>query len=480
MSNRILLGGAAAAAAGYMIYEYRQQNERNRQALIPASSTVSDRKGALDEKFTALGKEVQQQKDEASKWVKEQAESKKNSVQEQLQHQKSTVQSSIDDTSKDVSKGWSRIKEGVTEDTQSIKEALLGSSPDGAGQKVKDHSKSIFNRGFNEAERAKAIAIGEYDRVNKEFNTLLARFNETKKGMFDSGDELLKQQLDDCKKVVQEKKTALDKASKEYADYTKHNFNELSNKLDEQDEKIRKEGGFFKWLTRTPVSGDKASSEPSTAKSTATNPMAGFGENAAFFSQEQIEEQLRNKEIGPSEAQKRLNDLKKIKDEGWYKYRKDPASEEEIARAAAKGLSGWGENAAQFAQDEIDETKRLFNKNVVSREDAKKAVDDAWNALQDAKKTVDQKSAKWWQVGKEKTNELSDEASKRYKEAQNNYESAKQTLSDWSDKSSAKFWSSADDAIRVTQNAADQAREKTQEKLHNSEDSIEQEQLLEE
>lgn len=474
------MGGAAAAAAGYMIYEYQQQNERNRSALIPPSTATRDRSSGatVDEKARALSKEVQQRKDESAKWIKEQAEEKKKSVKDEFEHQKAAVQSTAADTSKDASRGWERIKEGVSEDGKSIKEALLGSDDD---KKAKDHNKSIFNRSFNEAERAKAIAIGDYDRVNKEFNTLLARFNESKKGMFDSGDALLKQQLDDFKNVVKEKKEALDKASKEYADYTRHNFNEISNKLDEQDEKIRKEGGFFKWLTRTPVKGEKEKSGNET-NSTKNNPLAGFGENAAFFSQEQIEEQLRNKEIGPSEAQKRLDVLKRLKEEGWYQHHQGSSTDEEMAKAAAKGLSGWGESAAQFAQEEIDESKRLANKarNIASREDASKAVDDAWKKLQDAKKTVDETSSKWWSKGKEKTNEISDEASKKYAEAQKNYEAAKKTLSDWSDKSSAKFWSSADDAIRVAQNAADQARDKTQGKLHDSQDNVEQEQLLEE
>lgn len=519
MSSRLLFGGAAAAAAGYMIYEYQQQNDRQRQALIPAAHPNDGtlKKQSFDQQISGLNKDIKQGKDETKKWVKDQAEygrskatemtnSFQKNLQDEADRQKGSLHDIVDETSSDVSKGWNRIKEGVSDDTQTIKDALLRATPKpGApssssssldtsqakertkelAQGAKESSKSIFNWGFNEAERAKAIAIGEYDKANKEYNTLLDRYNTSKKGLFDSGDSVLKQQLDDYKKVVQNKKAELEKASKDYSKYTKNNFNDISNKLDEQDEKIRKEGGFFKWLTGSSVPGDEKTEDVDRIANNKS--LAGFGENAAFFSQEQIEDQLRNKEIGPSEAQKRLDQLKKIKQEGWFQYHKEPETEEQIAKRAAQGLSGWGETAAQLAQDEYDEAKTQYRKKAISsREEATKAVDDAWAKLQDAKKAVDETGSSWWQFGKEKTNELNEEAQKTYNTAKSDYDSAKETLSIWSDKASGKFWSSADNAVRVTQNAADKvqsaankARAKTQEKI-DDDDYMEQEQLLEE
>lgn len=507
MSSRLLIGGAAAAAAGYMLYEYQQQNERQRQALIPPTQTRQPVTG-VKEQASALGRDIQQSKDDTAKWLKDQKEygqtkatemtnELQRNLHEEASRQRRGVNEVVDDATYDVSKGWDRIKEGVAEDTQSIKDALRGvahkadQTVPNAKQKgremaegAKDTSKSIFNYGFGEAERAKAIAIGEYDKANKQFNNLLEQYNESKKGLFDSGDSKLKQQVDDYKKIIQQKKQELQKASDEYAKYAKDNFNDISNKLDEQDEKIRKEGGFFKWLKGTAVPGDETDDVDRTANSRS---LAGFGENAQFFSEQQIEDQLRSKQIGPSEAQKRLDELKKFKEEGWFNTHKSPESEERVAKRAAQGLAGWGESAAQFAQDELEESKKAYNRTIPrSREEASKAVDDAWNKLQETKKTAEDKGSKWWNASKEKTNEVSEEAQKAYDDATKNYESAKKTLADWSDKTSAKFWSSADDVVRVSQNvagkaqsAANKARSKTQEKTGDS-DLVEQEQLIEE
>lgn len=510
MSSRLIIGGAAAAAAGYMIYEYQQQNERQRQAMHPAALQPS---GGLKEHNAALKRDLQQSKDESAKWLKDQKElgqAKATEMTNELQRnladevsrQRRNVNEIADDTTHDLSKGWTRIKEGVQEDSQSIKDALLGvthkpqprgsSSVEGVKQKgkdlaegAKDTTKSIFNYGFSKAEKAKAIAIGEYDKANKEYNTLLERFNQSKKGLFDSGDSVLKQELDDYKKVVKQKKEELKRASDEYAKYAKDNFNEISNKLDEQDEKIRKEGGFFKWLKGSTVPGDEKTHDIDRIANNKS--LAGFGENAQFFSEEEIEDQLRNRKIGPSEAQQRLDELKKFKQEGWFQPHKSAELEERVAQRAAQGLAGWGENAAQFAQDELDESRNSLRKaTITSREEASKAVDDAWNKLQEAKKTVEKKGSSWWNASKDKTNELSDETQNAYNEAVKNYESAKKTLDEWSDKTATKFWSSADDVAKVSQNvaakaqtAANKARAKTQEKTGNF-DELEQEQLLEE
>lgn len=506
MSSRLIIGGAAAAAAGYMIYEYQQQNERQKQALHPAGSV---RQAATLHEQPQMVRDLKETRDEGAKWVKEKKEvghvkasemvnDVQKSLAEELNRQKRHAEEIVEDTSHELTKGWNRIKEGVSEDSQSFKEALLGvaQKPQSAvgtakqkGEEVaedaKGKTKSIFNYGFKEAERAKAIAIGEYDRVNKEYNTLLERFNESKKGLFDAGDSVLKEQLDDYKKIVQDRKRELQRASDEYARYAKDNFNEISNKLDEQDEKIRKEGGFFRWLKGGSPPGDEKTIDVDRVANNRT--LAGFGENAQFFSEEEIEDQLRNKQIGPSEAQKRLDELKKFKQEGWFKPHKSPESEEQVDQRVAQGLAGWGESAAQFAKDELDETRRAYHKaTTMSREEASKAVDDAWNKLQEAKKTVESKSSKWWNASKDKTNEAADEAQKAYDEAVKNYESAKKTLDVWSDETSAKFWSSADDVVRASQNvaskaqsAANKARAKTQKKVGDI-DEIEQQQLLEE
>lgn len=488
MSSRLFFGGAAAAAAGYMIYEYQQQHERQRHTVLVPSGSVAGNKTTPP---TATERELEQQKKDTAKWLSDKAEygrAKANELTSDLQSKATDLQNKAaeqkDQVADEATTGWNRIKSGLSEDTRSVKEALLGNKSDysqqqsqGQGSTPKDISRSIFNWGFKEAERAKAIAIGDYDRANKELSAAQENWNATKKGVFDSGDSVLKQKVDELKKTLEEKKNKLNEASDHYASFTKDNFNDISNKLDAQDERIRKEGGFFKWLTRSSPdqkkkdsnNKDKGRVSPEKADQVATSSLAGFGENAAFFSKEQIEDQLRNKEIGPSEAQRRLDELKKIKKEGWMNYAKDPQSEENIAKNAYKGLEGWGESAAEFAHEELEEARRRFQRKIESRDDAAKAMDDAAARVQAAKKQVDSTGSSWWQGGKEKTDELHERAKADFDKAVKEYDRAKEIYNNWKDKTTGKFWSSADGSVRAMRR-----------KELSSEDSSLQEQLLEE
>lgn len=484
MSTRLFLGGAAAAAAGYMAYEYQQQHEKQRQTVLVPSGSVAGNKTTPP---TVKEREAEQQVKDSTKWIADKAEFGRAKATEMATDLQNKVTEEKEQVSQDAATGWSRIKSGLSEDTRSVKEALLGSSSGGGDHRdqsqgldrsAKDFSRSIFNWGFNEAERAKAIAIGDYDRANKELAAAQDNWAATKKGVFDSGDSALKQKVDQLKKTLEEKKNKLNEASEHYASFTKNNFNDISNKLDAQDERIRKEGGFFKWLTRSSPEQKKDSNKDKSNNNAkdvdktdqlATSSLGGFGENAYFFSKEQIEDQLRNKQIGPSEAQRRLDELKKIKKEGWMKYAKDPESEEKIAKNAYKGVEGWGESAAEFAHEELEEARRRFQRKIESRDDAAKAMDDAAARVQAAKKQVESTGSSWWQSGKEKTDELHERAKADFDKAVKEYDNAKTVYNNWKDKTTGKFWSSADGSVRAMRR-----------KELSPEDSSLQEQLLEE
>ncbi|KAH9201469.1 hypothetical protein LQ764DRAFT_233260 [Zygosaccharomyces rouxii] len=447
MSGRILFGSAAAAAAGYMIYEYQRQDERQRQSVIPVSFGAPLQQ---DQQQQQRQQHQYQDRPESINWVADKAEVSKNRASEIAESFQKEATEQKEQVKNEAATGWGRVKSGLSEDIGSIKDALFGRPVQSQHQKGETGvSHSIFNWSFNDAERAKAIAIGEFDRAKKDLASAQERWSQTKKGVFDSGDAYLKQNVDALKRALDQKKQTMDEASERYASYAKHNFNELSDGLDAQDEKIRREGGFFKWLTRSPPEHKKEEESVDPKDEWATSTLAGFGENAYFFSQEQIHDQLRNNEIGPSEAQRRLDELKRIKQKGWMQYAKNPESEESIAKNAFKSLEGWGETAAQFAQEELEEARRRFHRRIGSRDDAAKAMDEAAARVQEAKNRVDNTGSSWWQTAKQQTDEEHENAKRAFDRAVTDYEETKKIFDNWRDKHTGKFWSSADGSVRA-------------------------------
>lgn len=471
MSGRILFGSAAAAAAGYMIYEYQRQDERQKQSIIPVSVGAPLNQEQQQQQPQQRQQGLYQDRPESVNWVAEKAEASKNRASEVAGGLQERAVEHKDQVKNEAVMGWSRVKSGLSEDVGSVRDALFGRSSQPQEQHRKGEtgvSHSIFNWSFNDAERAKAIAIGEFDRAKRELTSAQEKWSQTKKNVFDSGDAYLKENVDSLKKALDDKKRRLDEASSRYASYAKNNFNEMSDGLDAQDQKIRKEGGFFKWLTRSPP--EKKEVEKVDPKDEwATSTLAGFGENAYFFSQEQINDQLRHNEIGPSEAQRRLDELKRIKDQGWMRYAKNQDSEESIAKNAYKSLEGWGETAAQFAQEELDEARRRFQRRIESRDDASKAMDEAAARVQEAKNRVDNTGSSWWQSAKQQTDQEHESAKRAFDQAVRDYDEAKKIFDNWRDKKTGKFWSSADGSVRAM---------RRKELL--PEDSSLQEQLLEE
>ncbi|CAI4039631.1 hypothetical protein SMKI_09G0380 [Saccharomyces mikatae IFO 1815] len=335
------------------------------------------------------------------------------------------------------------IKQGIKEDALSLKDALLGVSqkareetPEAVkrvispeedyqtrkqlGQKAKDSSsQSIFNWGFSEAERRKAIAIGEFDTAKKRFEEAVDR-NEK---------ELLST-------IMREKKAALDRASLEYERYGRaRDFNELSDKLDQQE----RDSNPLKRLLKKNT-GD-ANTEEAAARS-----VQGWGDTAQEFGREELEEAKRNASSEPSEAQRRLDELKKIKEKGWFGYNKGEQSEKQIAERVARGLEGWGETAAQLSKDEMDDLRWNYEN---SKKQLDKNVSDAMDSLSKAKENLKQYGSHWWFGWTSKVDNdkqaLKDEAQKKYDEALKKYDDAKNKFKEWNDKGDGKFWSSKKD-----------------------------------
>ncbi|CDO94544.1 unnamed protein product [Kluyveromyces dobzhanskii CBS 2104] len=547
MSNRVIIGGVAVAAAGYYLYERQVQLKQQQNGLVPVSPVVHDqttfeRKGAktgakLDDLTSDVRDKVSQYKSEADykfQDIASQVESKKAGIAdwtvEKLNHAKDSVEDSRDrfeenkaslkanvkeyedkdkpnvvvqrynDTKEAISTDLGNIKEGFIDDLKSVKTAIVGAgnqvqdsvndnlneiqdkgsqalegakdtaskaavsskrTVNEAAQNAKDTSVSILNWGFNKAEKARAQAINHYDEANKKYQELQQRAEDSKKGLFGKADPELQKQVDQAKAYVADAKQRLDEATKEFSERTAKDFNELADQLHANDEELKRKG-FLSWLR------GKADTEVEDPDVIASNSVSGWGETAEFLAKEEIDEKVRSKQIGPSEAQKRLDRLRKIKDDGWLTHKSK--DEEFLAQKAAKALEGWGETASSIAQEEYEDLvrwrdagkKRYLESASAAREDAQRTADAAKKTLEDARIELNKHTKHWWQFGAEKNEELQNAAKAKYDDAEKSYQSAVNTVSDWTDKATGKFWSSTDDALHSAKQTAASVHESTQ------------------
>lgn len=483
---------------------------------------VSKSKEEADYQFQNLATRVEGKKADVAGWAADKADAVQTSleetkdkyqetekklmenVNEYKEERKDSKAVKVYNTTKDnISHDWNNIKEGIKEDLQSIKDVFVdnGENPTselsskGAEQienaqqtlsqatasskrtvneavpNAKDKSMSILNWGFNREEKARAVAISKYDEAHKRFDELNKELQETRKGLFDSGDKELRKKVDDAKQYLEECKRQLDEASQEYAQKTQQDFSQLADELHANEEELKRKG-FLTWLR------GKADHQVDDADQVASSSVVGWGETAEQLAKEELEEKLRNEEIGPSEAQRRLERLKEIKNRGWFTYRAD--DEEVMAQATARSLEGWGETASIMAQEEYEDLvrwreagrKRFEKNNSDARTAAEAAKKEASTKLELAKKELSNQTKRWWQFGKEKNDELHKLAKEKYEVAQEEYEDAANKVREWTDKATGKFWSSADDSLHAAKQSASSTHEATQKALDKAEDYV--------
>ncbi|SCU94190.1 LAFA_0F20406g1_1 [Lachancea sp. 'fantastica'] len=528
MSSKVIIGGAVTVAAGYALYEYQLQQKQQRTTLQPAAlqkdrdthafERQGERAGAkldsaanrareqvrdlahdADDKMTSTMAEVERAKARGTQWVSEHLGDAQEKVEdrrdkylersgelhaiventrERERASQNAVKRFVNDTRDQISSDIQNIRAGVADDASSIRDAIVGAKKQGkdtaqsweksardtaadAKQATEDKSQSIFNWGFSKAEKARAKAIEEYDQANKHFHELSEKY-KSESGLFSGASDELKKQLNEAESQLKSYKEKLEDASAKYSKYTTDNINELSDKLEEEDRKLRKKG-FFTWLTGKESLSDKSDNVDEIA----SHSVVGWGETAEALAKEELDDLVRNKQIGRSEAQRRLDELKKIKDEGWFTYQgKDDA---DLAQRAAKALKGWGETASQLAQDEYEETRRRMPQAPKSLSDA---VNVAKEKVESTKKELDKASAEWWSQGKDKKNELRDKAQKQYDEAEKEYRASLDSLADWSEMAKGKFWSGADTALGATKSTTDTLHTKAKQGLNAAQEYV--------
>lgn len=159
--------------------------------------------------------------------------------------------------------------------------------------------------------------------------------------------------------------------------------------------------------------------------------MSGFGENAAFFANEQYED------VNGSPADRfNTRDLRV----GMLDSNGKKLTQEDINRIQRNAMRGYGENATFFAEEQYekdkqnvgklasdgaDKIKNAWNSTKDMAEDKKDDIKDAWSStkrnlsskgeevkdnLDDAKQNVNEKASSWWSWGSKKADEAGDKA----------------------------------------------------------------------
>lgn len=406
----------------------------------------------------------------------------KNKAEDELNDLSRQASNKADEASNKASSWFSSAKKDTKDSLES------------AQKQTEAKSKSFFNWGSSKKDESKEAIDAAYDDAQKIYDDAQKRFKETKSSWFSWGkvDDKQKELHQEAQKQLDAAQKNLDSASSKFKNWKSQASDKidqlkpdsyksrdtLSDKANEfyTGELInRREGsssggvGFYDWLR-----GGSPTDEERIARN-AKQGLRGWGESAEQFANENYDE------ISGKKQEKTWGIP------GYFKSGSDK-SEEEIAKNARAGLKGWGENAAQFADDEAEEAKRQASKiqeqydakvkewnswaNKKYEDNAKGAQDyfnDAQKSVEDARKDLESGANHWWSWGKEKSSQFELDAKKNLEDAERRLGDATSNLKKWgsdtAQNANLKFWSSADDAIHHAKSGLNAANEKSQEGL---------------
>ncbi|AGO14220.1 AaceriAER428Wp [[Ashbya] aceris (nom. inval.)] len=206
-----------------------------------------------------------------------------------------------------------------------------------AASSAADKTQSLFNWGHNKAEKSKAIAIGEYDKANKDYQQALDAYNRSKRLLAD-GDQHLRAALESAQGQLRDCRDKLDAISAEFDHYARENISDISRRL-EHDDRDSRGSGLFGWFRSQAPAADI---DPREAHRAAASAKAGVAGAAADVRDGAA--RLASK-LGSAEANAQLDSLHR------------PSEDEVLAANAARALRGWGETAASLANEELEEER---------------------------------------------------------------------------------------------------------------------------
>lgn len=306
---------------------------------------------------------------------------------------------------------YDNLSNGIKDDTAALWSAFTWSSPstvDGArrGSDVMsiestdsasaNNNKTIFNKGFSDIEKQKAVAINEYDVMHRKYTDLSNRI----KNSIDTS--AFKEELNSLEQQLAQKRQRLDDISRKFNSYQGANFNRLTDAITPQNQNT-------KTVNPDVVAGQS---------------VYGWGETAQQLGQEEIEENLHLSNDDPSQAQHRLDELRKITKNGWFTFNNELASsEKKMAEDAASGLRGWGESAEEFSREELQD---LQNSMGNLKDSTSTHLDAVIKKLNDAEQKLKQSQggSSWWSKKSQDQTSIHDEAVKNYDLAKQEYDRA--------------------------------------------------------
>lgn len=306
------------------------------------------------------------------------------------------------------------IKQGVKEDLSSLKNALVGKTPN-----YTDATQNVKNNFKDDYESLKSAVVNTKDDV------------------------------------------------KNYAKDTWGNKSALQEQLGSAEGKVNE----LKKQLNSLDSTDNYTHEEIVAINKNKNIMSGFGENAAFFANEQYED------VNGSPTDRfNTKDLRV----GMLDSNGKKLTQEDINRIQRNAMRGYGENATFFAEEQYEKGKQNVSKLASDgadkiksawentkdiAEDKKDDIKDAWYStksnlsskgeefkdnLDEAKQNVNQKASSWWSWGSKKADEAGDKAKENLDWSK---QKAKENI-DWSKEKTS-------DALDNTRNGVLDAADKT-------------------
>ncbi|CCK70432.1 Om45p KNAG_0E01700 [Huiozyma naganishii CBS 8797] len=252
-----------------------------------------------------------------------------------------------------------RVRRGVRDDTYALYRALF------CGRSVAPYrplrrvgsGKSVFEDGFSEVERAKAVAIEQYDRVNRRYNELVKQ-----------GKDAAADTLEQVRRELEDKRSKLEEVSRKFEEFGGGDINSV---VDEQVGAAKQTAK--KWWDR-----GKQAAEPAVDSAVAKG-LQGWGDTAADFAREEAAESAEHVKRAASGAadtvkqaagsvgsalqpatdtkpSSELEQLKRISKKGWFSSTEE--LNPEVTKSSWKGLEGWGDTAAEFAREEYEDAKK--------------------------------------------------------------------------------------------------------------------------
>ncbi|AMD19669.1 HCL482Wp [Eremothecium sinecaudum] len=271
-------------------------------------------------------------------------------ARDQVQDMTQGVQNKVDDVKQAAPKLVHNAQEKIKQSFSDVKQTVSD-----VGKDASEKTHSLFNWGSGNAEKGKATAIGDYDVANKAYEHAVNMFNDSKKGIFSKGDEQLRRNVEAAKDHLEHARKNLEAASADFENYAKQSISDLSNRLDEQDRELRNRG-FLSWFKSTPSSSSGSKN---------TNSWTECAEQAVKDTKNGISDTLSSNKLGPRDSQKRLDSLGTSDSGSWGFGKSDMSAREraeKLAADSARSLKGWGENASQFAEEELEEERKRANK----------------------------------------------------------------------------------------------------------------------